>query len=392
VSRRARTAALVALAAALAPSRAAAGAASFVRPPSLQSVTTRSAVVAFRLDRPCEASVRHGAGTELTRRANSAGPGTDHALALADLLPGTAYGYQVEACGFPLGEAGSFRTAPGPAVQEVHFAAMGDVGCGCPDQAANARTAAARRPDLVLTLGDNAYRSGTDEELTANFFVPMAPLLASTPVFPSLGNHEYYTADAQPYLAAFTLPANNPKRTERYYSFDWGFAHFVALDSTCEEGGARACERGEQLRWAEQDLRRSTARWKIVFFHHPPYSTGAHGSARFMRPYARLFERTGVDLVLGGHDHLYERTHPLKDDAPVPAGTPGAVTYVVAGHGGARLYSFGAPAAPFTAARDNTRKGFLDVTISGDRLRGTAYALDGTVIDQFTIRKVAPAR
>ena len=123
------------------------------------------------------------------------------------------------------------------------------------------------------------------------------------PLFPTPGNHEYVTNQGQPYLDNFYLPANNPEGTERYYSFDWGPVHFVSLDSNCAIGLASPdrCTLAAQKSWVAQDLAATQRPWKVAFFHHPPWSSGEHGSQLTMRrEFGPLFEQYGVDLVLTG--------------------------------------------------------------------------------------------
>ncbi len=96
----------------------------------------------------------------------------------------------------------------------------------------------------------------------------MAPAQTSIAFFPTLGNHDWYTNDAQPYLDYFTLPGN-----ERYYDFVWGPVHFFALDSDEHEpDGVNAGS--AQAAWLQQGLAASTSPWNIVYTHYPPYSSG----------------------------------------------------------------------------------------------------------------------
>jgi 3',5'-cyclic AMP phosphodiesterase CpdA len=221
----------------------------------------------------------------------------------------------------------------------------------------------------------------------------MAALLRQVPLFPSLGNHEYVTNQGQPYLDNFYLPANNPAGTERYYSFDWGPVHFVALDSSCAIGLASPdrCTLAAQKSWLASDLAASQQPWKVIFFHHPPWSTGAHGSQLTMRrEFAPIFEQYGVDLVLTGHDHNYERTRPMRGDNVAPSGTRG-VTYVVVGSGGANLRIFPQAWPSWTAYRNNTDAGYLEVSVSGGTLTGKFTTPSGSVPDSFTLTKTLPA-
>ena len=179
------------------------------------------------------------------------------------------------------------------------------------------------------------------------------------PLFASPGNHEYVTNQAQPYLDNIYLPANNPADTERYYSFDWGPVHFVALDSNCAMGLASrgSLHAAAQKSWAAADLAATKQPWKVVFFHHPPWSSGEHGSQLTMRrDFGPLFEQYGVDIVLTGHDHDYERSKAMVGDGVAPSGTRGVVYWVV-GSGGASLRSFPIAQPSWTAYRNNTDAG-----------------------------------
>jgi acid phosphatase type 7 len=317
-----------------------ASAATLRRAPYVQRVDTGSALVAFRLDTPCDqATVRFGPpGSTQAQSARSSDTGTRHAVRLSGLQPSTEYSYQVDACGATDGPH-RFVTASPAGSERVHFVAMGDSGTGGTSQKAVGEAMLASRPELFLALGDNAYESGTETEWETHFFQPLARLLSDVPVYAVLGNHEYETAQAQPALDNLYQPDNNPAGTERYYSFDWGPVHFVALDSMCLLGFTQAssCTAAVQLQWLEQDLAATRQPWKVVSFHHPPYSSGEHGSTtQLHKSLTPLLERFGVDLVLTGHDHEYERSYSLKSGERVNPGQSG-ITYVVVGSGGAFL-------------------------------------------------------
>jgi uncharacterized protein (TIGR03382 family) len=204
-----------------------------------------------------------------------------------------------------------------------------------------------------------------------------------------LGNHEYGTNQGQPFLDGFHLPTNNPQRSERYYSFDWGHVHFVALDSTCAVGAASKdrCDRDAMKAWAKADLEQSDAPWKIVFFHHPLWSSGKHGSTLNMREaYAPIFESTGVDLVLTGHDHDYERSKPMMGDSEAANG----ISYLVVGSGGAHHRSFTGSKPAWSAVRDDVNFGYLDVKVTGGSLTARMVTPSNKVIDSFTLTKALP--
>ncbi|MFP2905973.1 metallophosphoesterase, partial [Pyxidicoccus sp. 3LFB2] len=370
-----------------------ASAASLTRGPYLQSVTPTSALIAFRLDATCPAQVRYGVGGDLSLTAASSATARQHAVELSGLQPGAEYSYTVEGCGVPLGPPHRFRTATGPETREVRFAVLGDFGTGSSDQADVARSIQSRRPEFIITVGDNIYESGTDAEFESNFLAPMGSLFAEVPLFPSLGNHEYVTNQGQPYLDNFYLPANNPRGTERYYSFDWGNVHFVALDSNCLRGSATAdrCRAEEQLAWLQQDLAASRAHWKVVYLHHPLWSSGKYGSYVPLRQQlAPILEAGGVDLVFAGHEHDYERTRPMRGDAEAASGTARGITYAVVGSGGASLRPFTTAKPAWSVVRDAENNGFLEVSVQADTLSAQMVTPSGKVLDSFSLTKPLP--
>ncbi|HEX8702060.1 MAG TPA: metallophosphoesterase [Myxococcaceae bacterium] len=389
----AKVPALGALAAVLTLTASVAHAAPLTRAPYLQRVGPDTATVAFRLGADCTPEVHYSAQGSTTQVARSRDKGRVHAVVLTGLAPATEYSYEVEACGNRTASK-RFRTAPVPGTRRVHFAAVGDFGTGGNDQQEVAARMLARRPELFVALGDNAYASGTEAEIQNNLFIPMADLLAEVPFFAVAGNHEYVTREAQPYLDNLYLPTSS-SGGERYYSFDWGHVHFVGLDSSCAIGLAskEKCTLAAQKAWLEKDLAESQADWKVVFFHHPPWSSGEHGSQPLMRrEFAPLFEKYGVDLVLTGHDHNYERTHPMLGDSVAPSGKRG-VTYLVVGGGGASLREFSESGPAWSAVRNNKDFGFLDVTVNEGTLTAELLTPEGKRVDAFTLTKqLAPRK
>ncbi len=381
---------LATLAAALTLVASTASAGTLYRDPYLQKVGPDTATVAFRLAANCTPEVRYGVGAA-NQAITSLDHGQAHAVVLTGLEPGTEYTYEVSACGLRTPPK-RFRTAPVLGTRNVHFVAVGDFGTGGSNQKKVAAAMVQRRAQLFVALGDNAYGSGTEAEFQNNLFLPMEALLAEVPFFAALGNHEYVTDQGQPYLNNLYLPTNNPEGSERYYSFDWGHVHFVALDSNCAVGLASPdrCTRDAQKVWLERDLAGSTQPWKIVFFHHPPWSSGEHGSQLSMRRhFGPIMEQYGVDLVLTGHDHNYERSKPMKGDAVAGAGERG-IPYLVVGGGGATLRQLTSARPDWSVIRDNTAYGFLDVTVVGGKLTAQLLGVDGGTVDRFTLEKELP--
>ncbi|MGH2652579.1 MAG: metallophosphoesterase family protein, partial [Actinomycetota bacterium] len=142
--------------------------------------------------------------------------------------------------------------------------------------------------------------------VTNRYFVPYAALLPERPFYLAIGNHDYDSGCAQPYLDNFCLPASAPGG-ERYYSFDRGNVHFVSADSNTIGGLPSGCTSNPafaaQLGWLDADLAASTAKWKIAFFHHPPYSDSNHGNNDDVQAsFVPIFEARKLDLALAGHD------------------------------------------------------------------------------------------
>jgi hypothetical protein len=213
----------------------------------------------------------------------------------------------------------------------TRFAAIGDYGIDNAGEAAVANLVKSWAPDFVITLGDNNYPYGSGQTIDANIGKYFHELIggyagrygcgaAENRFFPTLGNHDVFSAAGQPYLDYFQLPGN-----ERYYDFARGDVHLFALDSDDREPDGTTVS-SPQAAWLKARLAASTTRWQVVYMHHPPYSSGRHGSDVDMQwPFARW----GADLVLTGHDHLYER---IRVDG---------LNYVVNGLGGAEMYPLG---------------------------------------------------
>lgn len=218
-----------------------------------------------------------------------------------------------------------------PRGRRVRFAAFGDAGKGNASQRRVAREVERWGPDFVLLLGDIVYPNGADHFYDTRYFRPYARLLPKVPFFPAIGNHDYGNHRYRPEEAAQVyrrhyLPIH---KRPRYYSFDAGDAHFVSIDDNLEGYGIGAAASvkmdSEQWRWLDSDLAASRARWKIVFLHVPLYSSGVHGGREAVRAsLEQVFVRHGVQLVLQGHDHNYERSHPIRNILYVTAGTGGA--------------------------------------------------------------------
>jgi len=196
-----------------------------------------------------------------------------------------------------------------PPASSVRFAVIGDYGSAGPPEQDVASLVTSWNPALILTTGDNNYPLGSaatiDQNIGQYYHAFIYPYTGgygdggtTNRFFPVLGNHDWYTAGATPYLDYFTLPGN-----ERYYDFTWGPVHFFAIDSDPNEPDGISAT-STQAAWLKSRLAASSATWKLVYMHHAPYSSGAHGSIPALQwPY----HTWGATAVLAGHDHDYER-------------------------------------------------------------------------------------
>jgi fibronectin type 3 domain-containing protein len=298
------------------------------RGPYLQLGTQDSMVIRWRTDQPTDSVVHYGtAPDDLVSTTTLATVKTDHAVTLNGLAPDTRYYYAVGSTATTLQGGDSshtFVTSPISGTPKLtRIWVIGDSGT------ANANAAAVRdayqtfsgsqEADLWLMLGDNAYPDGTDDQYQSAVFDMYPSLLRQTVLWPTLGNHDGHTADSATqsgaYYDIFTLPTGAEagglaSGTEAYYAFDYGNIHFISLESYETDRSST----GAMMTWLQNDLMMTDKDRIIEFWHHPPYSKGSHDSdteSRLveMRQNALpILESYGVDLVLSGHSHAYERS------------------------------------------------------------------------------------
>jgi hypothetical protein len=256
------------------------------------------------------------------------------------------------------------------------FVVIGDYGLSGPDEASVAALVAKLKPDFVVTTGDNNYPLGAadtiDENVGRYFHAFIAPYRGKfgegavlNRFFPCLGNHDWDAPNARPYLDYFTLPNNG-----RYYDVVRGAVHLFAVDSDPNEPDGTDAG-SVQGRWFQARLKASSEPWKLVYFHHPPYSSGPHGSSIGMRwPFAEW----GASIVFSGHDHTYERLS--------VAGFP----YIVNGVGGNALYELGDP-LPESVVRHTDVHGVVLVSATSAELTTHFLSASGEELDQLRLAK-----
>jgi predicted phosphodiesterase len=340
------------------------------REPYVQGVTASSVVICWVNEGSDTGVVEYGKTPELGRKEADARVGRRHAVTLAGLDPGSTYHYRVEGVGGS-SSTGSFRTASVGEDSSFNFAVVGDSGSGGKGQLAVAKLLGRFGPDLILHTGDVVYPAGQERHYDRRFFAPYRDLIKTVPLFPVLGNHDVREGNSATFLENFHPPLGSPGGTKRYYSFDWGNTHFVALNSELYHDDKRS-DPEKQKAFLVQDLAASRKRWKVAFMHRSPYGSSRHGGdGRVREDLEPLFVKYGVDLVFSGHDHVYERTVPIR-----------GVTYVVSGGGGRRLYPAGN--SDLTASSVSTHHAVL-VRVSGRDLLLEAVEVGGKVVDRLEL-------
>ncbi len=407
------------------------------RGPYLQLGTTSNMVVRWRSKRVVDSRVRFGlAENVLEWEITDPAPVTEHILTLTNLTPDTKYFYEVSTTTANLVNAtnGWFYTAPaGP--KPVRIWALGDSGTAnqpnYSGQQARVRDAyhaftGSRYTDVWLMLGDNAYQNGTDQQYQDTLFNIYPVSLRTTPLWPTIGNHDVTVGGGNyAYLNIFSFPTQGEaggvaSGSKHYYSFNYANIHFVCLDS--EESGY--APDGAMLTWLDQDLAANTNDWTIAYWHRPPYSFSTHnsdyeGPMILLRENAvPILESHGVDLVLCGHSHSYERSYlidghygksttftPLmvkdsgsgrtnetgayRKSSTGPAPHEGAV-YVVCGSSGWVTWDTTIPQYLHPAMFIKWKQlGSMVIDVNSNRLDAAFLRETGAVDDYFTILKGA---
>ena len=298
------------------------------RGPYLQLGTPTSVIVRWRTDVASNSRVKYGSAPgSLSIVVDNTTLTTEHQIQLSGLNPDTIYYYSIGTTTATLAGDDSNHfivTSPrtGTAVP-TRIWVLGDSGTQTASQYAVRdayySTTGSRHTDLWLMLGDNAYTSGTDSDYQGAVFNVYSAVLRNSVLWPTLGNHDTAQStafvDTYPYFSIFTLPKNaeaggTASGTEHYYSFDFGNIHFICLDSMTANRSAT----GPMANWLRSDLANTLSDWVIAYWHHPPYSKGSHDSdveielVEMRQNFVPILESYGVDLVLAGHSHSYERS------------------------------------------------------------------------------------
>lgn len=303
------------------------------RGPYLQAASATGITVCWHTDVPSTARVRYGPSpADLGSIVDVATSVKQHEVALTGLQPNTTYYYSIGTTTQDLagGDVDQFfKTSPVQgSEQPLRVWVIGDAGTGYPEQTAvrNAylnHIAGSTKADAWLWLGDNTYSHGRMVEYQLTVFRDMYEgIFRNTTLWPAVGNHDYYAGangitNTGPYYDIIAPPINGQcggiaSGTEAYYSFDIGNVHFISLDSY----GVSRSSTGPMATWLQADMTyaRANAKWIIAYWHHAPYTKGNHNSddaglsAEMRSVMGPILEQNGVDLVLSGHSHTYERS------------------------------------------------------------------------------------
>ncbi len=412
------------------------------RGPYLQNGTATSVVVRWRTDLATDSRVSHGTvAGQLTTNVNNVTVTTEHQVTLTGLAPDTQYFYSVGSTTAALASGADFTFFTAPPIGTAHptrIWVLGDSGTA-DSLAAGVRNGyssfgGTRYTDVWLMLGDNAYDTGTDAEYQSAVFDMYPSFLRKSVLWSTIGNHDVAGSANPPLTIPYFQIFNNPTAgeaggvasgTEKYYSFDYGRIHFICLDAMTSSrlpGSA-------MLTWLAADLNATNQDWIIAFWHHPPYTKGSHNSdaetelIQMRTNVLPILEAGGVDLVLNGHSHCYERSYFLNGHyglssslAPAmkldsgsgreggtgvyekPAGLAGnqGTVYVVAGNGGHVTTWTGGSTAEFNPAPHPAmfysalHLGSLVIDVTGNRLDLKMIRETGAVDDYFSIVKSVP--
>ena len=305
-----------------------------IRGPYLQNATSESVVIRWRTETLMQSHIHYGIDYEnLSEHIFLNNSTTEHEVLIENLPPDTRYFYTI--CSSEtncLEYDGTYRFYTNPPIgtnDKYNFWILGDAGTKNLDQIL-VRDAfydfmGDERIDASIWLGDNAYNLGTDSDHQLGVFNAYPKHIRQACSWLTIGNHELWNGETfsnpptGPYYNIFTFPVNGeaggvPSETEAYYSFDYGNVHFVCMNS---EDFGRDSTNAMGL-WLKEDLLQNEQDWVVAYFHSPPYTRGSHNSDYEYESYEMreqfnpIFERYGVDLVLAGHSHCYERSNLMQ--------------------------------------------------------------------------------
>ncbi|MGL4420447.1 MAG: LamG-like jellyroll fold domain-containing protein [Gemmataceae bacterium] len=359
----------------------------FAVQPYLQFGTPTTMTILCETREPATVEVQYGLTFPPTQKqAGAATAGTMHEVRLENLTGHTKYFYQVVVTprgGSPITSRHStFLTAVGPN-DPYSFCVIGDTQANPVITGKVSKLMWERRPHFVLHCGDVVDDGASRRMWTDDLFKPCWELFGRVAVFPTIGNHE---KNHPFYYQYFALP-----KPEYYYQYRYGNAEFFSVDSNSLRD---LSPKGEQYRWLDDAMAKSTATWKIVYHHHPAYSSdsddygntwkgGSTAGDPRLRDLAALYEKHKVDIVFNGHIHLYERSWPIRGGK---VDLKNGVVHITSGGGGGKLEDF-APTPNTFKAESRVDYHFCYLTVHEGTLNFKAFDHEGRLFDTMTINK-----
>lgn len=411
--------------------------ASIIRGPYLQKANQNKIIVKWRTNVPTDSRIDYGISTvNLNNSILDPIFTTDHEVEISGLQSNTTYFYGIGHNGQLLTQSSNtyFQTLPENGESgDYRFLVLGDCGTGYQEQIDVKNVVVneyGTHFDGILLLGDNAYQSGFDSEYQNNFFPKYTEIFENSVIWPAPGNHDYNNhipfSPSPAYFDIFNVPTNGesggtPSGTEKYYSFEYGNIHFISLDSYDEPRSASA----QMATWLASDLAANTKPWIVAYWHHPPYTKGSHDSdndnfldgelVEMREEILPILEQYGVDLILNGHSHSYERSMlidghygdsqtfgsihtkdagsgnypvdcPYHKNAAESTSHNGAV-YCVMGNSGKTSGTDSEWPHPVMFSYTASEVGAIILNVKDNRLDASFHTANQTIFDHFTIVK-----
>ncbi len=422
-----------------------------IRGPYLQSPTDSKIHIKWRTDVATESYLWYGTSpSSLLNLVSTAALVENHEVILTNLQPFTTYYYAIGNQNGIISQGANYHFKTSPTigtVQPIRTWVIGDFGKGNQSQLDVMNSYldfnCTNHTDVWMWLGDNAYQDGTDTEYQNNVFNQYDSIMPYMPFFPTPGNHDYnsmngynillptlHTAHNGAFYDIVTAPTNGeiggfPSGTEAFYSYEYANVHYICLNSEIQNTNSRNTVMED---WLTQDLAQNTKDWTIVYFHQAPYSKGSHDSDDIWEVFMRgirknilpILDAGGVDLVLSGHSHNYERSYLMKGHYDysstiqpsmflnTTSGNPDegnaykkyyngsncdyeGIVYCVMGNSGSKTSpgddeGLNHPVMYISDGEDAV--GSLILDIYGDTLTGTYIRSSGAVIDKFQMQRV----
>lgn len=312
-----------------------------------------------------------------------------HSAMLRGLKTGETYTYRVgDGSEEGWSETGQFTAAP-KCEDAFNFILMGDTqappnqtesGFGIFTELFKKANAEYSDAAFMMHVGDMIDDGNLYSHWNAFFESMKDPsLAASTPIVPTVGNHENIGNGVETYKQLFKMPQNGPDAFKgTVYSFDYGNAHFAVLNTETTKEGLE-----QQAKWLKADMETSKKKWKIAVFHRAPYYSNPQGGSENVREvFTKAMDEADIDMAISGHDHAYVRTIPLKGGVEADDGT----TYLIAGSTGSKFYPT-TPQSYMDKFFDEKTQIYTNIAVDDTGIRILAKTLDGQIVDEFTVTK-----